>query len=155
MTKKDLFLEEARLGPRNAVLVRYDESPHLLQIQRRAPWYAWVDLAHVVMLVETGILDRVRGGRLLEGLLEVQKLGADGFPWNLGSGSYLVQVEHFLEQRLGEDVAGRLQTGRSRNDQEAAAERLMLRDHLLEVFDDLLHLQGETCCGSPASTSIR
>ena len=127
VTKKDLFLEEARLGPRNAVLVRYDESPHLLQIQRRAPWYAWVDLAHVVMLVETGILDRVRGGRLLDGLLEVQKLGADAFPWNLSSGSYLVQVGALSRaSALGEDIAGRLQTGRSRNDQEAAAERLLL-----------------------------
>ena len=58
-------------------------------------------------------------------------------------GSYLVQIEHYLEQRLGEDVAGRLQTGRSRNDQEAAAERLMLRDLLLEVFADLLRLQHE------------
>ncbi|MET0851792.1 MAG: argininosuccinate lyase, partial [Candidatus Rokuibacteriota bacterium] len=65
MTKKDLFLEEARLGPRNRVLVRYDEVPHLVQIQRRARWYAAVDLAHVVMLIETSILDAPRGGRLL------------------------------------------------------------------------------------------
>jgi argininosuccinate lyase len=143
VTKKDLFLEEARLGPRNAVLVRYDEVPHLVQIQRRARWYSVVDLAHVAMLVEEGILDGARGGRLLGGLLEVQALGAERFPWNPSSGSYLVQIEHYLEQRLGEDVAGRLQTGRSRNDQEAATERLMLRDLLLEVFGDLLRLQHE------------
>ncbi len=143
MTKKDLFLEEARLGPRNPVLVRYDEAPHLVQIQRRARWYAAVDLAHVVMLVEAGILDAPRGGRLLGGLLEVQELGAERFPWDPTSGSYLVQIEHYLERRLGEDVAGRLQTGRSRNDQEAAAERLMLRDLLLDVFADLLGLQRE------------
>jgi argininosuccinate lyase len=143
VTKKDLFLEEARLGPRNAVLVRYDEVPHLLQIQRRARWYAAIDLAHVVMLVEEGILDARRGGRLLGGLLEVQALGAERFPWDPSSGSYLVQIEHYLEQRLGEDVSGRLQIGRSRNDQEAAAERLMLRDLLLEVFADVLRLQEE------------
>jgi hypothetical protein len=82
VTKKELFLEEARLGPRNSVLVRYDEAPHLVQIQRRARWYAAVDLAHVAMLVETGILDAARGGRLLDGLLEVQGLGAERFPWD-------------------------------------------------------------------------
>ena len=43
--------------------------------------------------------------------------------------------------RLGEDVAGRLQTGRSRNDQDAAADRLYLRDLLLRVAGDLIALQ--------------
>ncbi|PYM57284.1 MAG: argininosuccinate lyase [Candidatus Rokuibacteriota bacterium] len=138
--KKDLFLEEARLGPRNPVLVEYDEIPHLTGIRRRFRWYAHVDLAHVVMLVEEQILDATRGARLLEGLLELLELGAAHFPWDPRSGSYLVQVEHYLEQRLGEDVGGRLQTGRSRNDQEGAVERLYLRDLLLEVMGDLLAL---------------
>ena len=42
---------------------------------------------------------------------------------------------------MGEDIAGRLQTGRSRNDQDAAADRLFLRDLLLRVTGDLAALQ--------------
>ena len=57
--------------------------------------------------------------------------GPSGFPWDPRSGSYLVQIENFLTSRVGEDIAGRLQTGRSRNDQDAAADRLFLRDLLL------------------------
>ena len=141
--RKDLFLEEARLGARNPVLVEYDEAPHLLGTRRRARWYALVDLAHVVMLVEERIVDRARGARLLAGLLEILHLAPDRFPWDPRSGSYLVQIEHYLGQRLGEDVAGHLQTGRSRNDQEGAADRLYLRDRLLDVVGDLLRLLRE------------
>jgi argininosuccinate lyase len=143
MTKQDLFLEEARLGPRNPVLVDYDEAPKLGYLRRRFREYALVDLAHAVMLAETGIVGGDRGPRLLQGLLEVLDLGPERFPWDPRSGSYLVQIEHFLGGRLGEDVAGRLQTGRSRNDQDAAADRLFLRDLLLGVVADLLALQRE------------
>jgi argininosuccinate lyase len=54
-------------------------------------------------------------------------------------GSSLPQ-EAYLAARIGEDIAGRLQTGRSCNDQSAAAERLWMRDLLLEVARDLLAL---------------
>jgi argininosuccinate lyase len=124
--KHDLFLEEARLGPRNPALVEYDEAPKLAYLRRHFRDYALVDLAHAVMLVETGILTRERGAKLLRGLLDVLARGPEGFPWDPRSGSYLVQIENFLTSRVGEDVAGRLQTGRSRNDQDAAADRLFL-----------------------------
>jgi argininosuccinate lyase len=139
--KQDLFLEEARLGPRNSVLVEHDEAPRLPHLRRYFRDYVLVDLAHVVMLREEGIVDGPRGARLLKGLLDALDLGADGFPWDPRSGSYLVQVEHFLAGRIGDDVAGRLQTGRSRNDQHAAADRLHLRDLLLRVVDGLVALQ--------------
>jgi argininosuccinate lyase len=140
--KHDLFLEEASLGPRNPALVEYDEAPKLAYLRRHFRDYALVDLAHAVMLVETGILTRERGAKLLRGLLDVLARGPEGFPWDPRSGSYLVQIENFLTSRVGEDVAGRLQTGRSRNDQDAAADRLFLRDLLLEVTGDLTALQG-------------
>jgi argininosuccinate lyase len=141
--KQDLFLEEARLGPRSPVLVEHGEAPRLGYLRRRFREYALVDLAHTVMLVETRILARERGTRLLQGLLEVFALGPDRFPWDPRSGSYLVQIEHFLGGRLGEDIAGRLQTGRSRNDQDAAADRLFVRDLLLRTVADVVALQRE------------
>ncbi|MHB8730786.1 MAG: argininosuccinate lyase [bacterium] len=138
--KKDLFLEEARLGPRDPALIRYDEAPHLRDLAVRFRSFALVDLAHAVMMVEEGILDRDRGAKLLGGLLDVLALGPGDFPWDPRSGSYLVQVEHYLARHVGDDVAGRLQTGRSRNDQDAAADRLFWRDLLLEISGDLVGL---------------
>jgi argininosuccinate lyase len=139
--KRDLCLEEARLGPRSPTLIEYDEAPRLVQSRERFRAFAVVDLAHAVMMIEEGILSRNRGARLLAGLLQILDLGPGGFPWEPRSGSYLVQVEHYLEQRFGPDIAGRLQTGRSRNDQDAAADRVFLRDRLLEIIEDLLGLE--------------
>lgn len=143
MNKSDIFLEEARLGTRNAALIEHDEKPHLPIVRARYGAYCHVDLAHAVMMVEEDILDGERGGKLLEGLLEIQRLGPAGFPWVPESGSCLVQFEHFLTVRHGEDVAGRLQTGRSRNDQEGAVERLHQRDILLGDIGRMLALERE------------
>jgi len=137
----DPFLEHARLGARSTTLIEYEEIPHLPRLRRRAREYALADLAHAVMLVEEGVLSRDRGARLLGGLLDILERGLATFPWNPRVGSYLPQAERYLADRIGEDIAGRLQTGRSRNDQSGAAERLWMRDLLLEVAADLLALQ--------------
>jgi argininosuccinate lyase len=138
--KQDVFLEEARLGPRSPLIVQYDEGPHLSVLPRRFRAFALTDLAHVVMLTEKGILRKDRGAKLLGGLLDVWELGPDRFPWDKRTGSYLVQIEQYLGTKLGDDIAGRIQTGRSRNDQDASADRLFMRDLLLALMDDLAKL---------------
>jgi argininosuccinate lyase len=139
--KPDLFLEGARLGPRSPTLIQYDEAPRQARLPRRFRPYAVVDLAHVVMLVEEGILPPDRGARLLTGLLDILDSGPERFPWDPRSGSYLVQVERFLEGRVGQNIAGLLQTARSRNDQDAAADRVFTRDLLLDLVEGLLRLE--------------
>ena len=64
-------------------------------------------------------------------------MSVDEFPWLDNSNSFLVHVEHWLGQQVGEDIAGFLQTGRSRNDQDAAAERLFQRELILTLADVL------------------
>ena len=140
-SKDDAFLEEARLGPRTRVLVECEEIPNIPRLERRFREYVLTDLAHAVMLAETGILSPERGARLLEGLLDMHDSAGAGFPYLADSGSFLVQTEHYLAQRTGEEVAGRLQTGRSRNDQSAAAERLYVRDLMLDVTGETIRLQ--------------
>ncbi|MHB1219746.1 MAG: argininosuccinate lyase [Alphaproteobacteria bacterium] len=139
--KQDVFLEEARLGRRSDAIIKYDEASNLAAMPRRFRCFSLVDLAHVVMLVETGVLRRDRGAKLLGALLDIHRGGAAAFPFDPRSGSYLVQIEHALESRVGADIGGRIQTGRSRNDQDASADRLFLRDLLLEAVGDLLALE--------------
>lgn len=140
-SKDDAFLEEARLGPRTQVLVDCEEVPHIPRLVRRFREYALVDLAHAVMLTETGIISPERGAKLVGGLLDIFDNGKASFPWLPRSGSFLVQTEYHLTQHVDDDTAGRLQTGRSRNDQSAAAERLYLRDLLLDAAERLMALQ--------------
>ena len=61
--KEDVFLEEARLGKRTQVLVDCEEIPHIPRLVRRFREYTLVDLAHAVMLMETGILNEERGAK--------------------------------------------------------------------------------------------
>ena len=140
-SKDDAFLEEARLGPRTRVLIECEEIPNISRLERRFREYVLTDLAHAVMLTETGIVAAERGAKLLQGLLDMHDSDGAGFPYLAESGSFLVQTEHYLAGRMGEDIAGRLQTGRSRNDQSAAAERLYVRDLLLDVAAETVLLQ--------------
>ena len=143
-SKSDVFLEEARLGPRSSILIECEEMPNLPRLIRRFKEYVLTDIAHAVMLTETGIISPQRGATLLSGLILMWESEGRGFPYLPNVGSFLVQTEHFLGEHIDEDIAGRLQTGRSRNDQSAAAERLYLRDLLLDVMKHLILLQEAT-----------
>jgi len=137
---KRIFLEEARLGPRSEVLIAYAEKAEFPKLKRLFEAYTYVDLAHAVMLVETGILEAESGARLIQGLLRIHAMDAKSFPWLAESGSYLVHVEHWLTEHCGSAIAGLLQTGRSRNDQDAAAERLFQRKLILDLGEALAAL---------------
>lgn len=136
----DVFLENARLGPRSEVLLEFEEKAQFPRLHRLFASYTAVDLAHAVMMVETGVLRSDRGAALIGALLDIHAMDATTFPWLDNSNSYLVHVEHLLGRTVGEDVAGLLQTARSRNDQDAAAERLFQRDLILKLTGALLDL---------------
>ncbi len=118
----------------------YDELPRLADIKRRFHHICLVDMAHAVMLWEQGILTDAQARALLKGLHAMAELGPERFPWDSTTGSALVQVERFLAQEVGEDLAGRLHTGRSRNDQLTAIDRLYARDQLLKILGSVLSL---------------
>lgn len=131
-----------RLGSsRNAVNVKYAVEPKLRTEMSLLDAYMQVDMAHTVMLSEQGVLadDQTRG--ILRGLREIAGLDDGEFPVDPERGSVLLQVEHFLAERIGHDMAGRMHTGRSRNDHQEAANRVLVRDRLLDVADATLRLQ--------------
>ncbi len=103
-----------------------------------------VDLAHVVMLTEEGIIASTHGARILQALKKVEDEGFQG----LKPGPHLEDVHVAIESRLiallSEDVGGRIHTGRSRNDEVVTCIRLRLREDLIEVMERLLRLLG-TC----------
>lgn len=105
-------------------LIRAFEAPQLERQLRHFSEYLSVDRAHVVALVEQGIIDRSRGAEILRHLTELskQEVKQESFPPELGS--ILLQVEHKLANKLGEKTAGYLSIGRSRIDQMTTARRL-------------------------------
>lgn len=101
-----------------------------------------VDRAHVVMLVEQGLMDRARASRLLAA---IDELRASHFAPLRGKvaprGLYLV-YENYLIETTGMETGGVLQLGRSRNDLNATTFRLRLRAPSAALVRECLRLSA-------------
>ena len=86
--------------------------------------------AHAAMLGATGILEASDVEAIREGLLTVlSEIEAGDFPFSTALEDIHMNVEARLKDLIGEP-AGRLHTGRSRNDQVATDFKLWVRDQL-------------------------
>lgn len=84
-------------------------------------------VAHAEMLGATGIIPEADSRRLVAGLAQVAREIEQGqLAWSDELEDIHTHVERRLVEIVGADVAGRLHTGRSRNDQVALDERLLL-----------------------------
>ncbi len=95
-------------------------------------------VAHARMLGEVGILPREEAQTLIDGLEKIHEEGP-GF-LHVDVEDIHTAVEVRLRELVG-DVAGKLHTARSRNDQVATDTRLYLHNRLLEVVDAIKDFQ--------------
>ncbi len=118
---------------------RFEDGPHDAlwaftvdrEDRRLLPFDVRGSMAHVAMLGEVGLLSPAEVRTLTDGLHRIASEAADGdFPWLETDEDVHTAVERRLGDLVG-DVAGRLHTGRSRNDQVA----LDLRLYLLDAID--------------------
>jgi argininosuccinate lyase len=96
-------------------------------------------VAHARMLGEVGILTREEAQALIDGLEKIHEEGPEYLRLDVED------IHTAVEIRLGElvgEVAGKLHTARSRNDQVATDTRLYLHNRLLEVVDAIKDLQS-------------
>ena len=90
-------------------------------------------IAHARMLGRQGIVARDEADAIVSGLERIAvEIGGGTFPWPADAEDVHSAVERVLRERIGE-IAGKLHTARSRNDQVA----LDLRVLALELLDDL------------------
>lgn len=92
------------------------------------------DLAHVIALVEAGVLPPRAAGPLLDALLGFLDTPTEAFPYDPIYGDAYNSRERELERRLG-DVAGWLHTGRTRREAGRIAFRLALWNRLADLED--------------------
>ncbi|MCB5952711.1 argininosuccinate lyase [Enterococcus sp. BWT-B8] len=91
-------------------------------------------LAHVKMLGHTGILTEQETTDIQTGLLAVQKKLTEGdLQFSIENEDIHLNIETFLHEEIGA-VAGKLHTGRSRNDQVATDMHLYLKDIVQETI---------------------
>ena len=95
---------------------------------RLAPYDVRGSIAHATMLGERGIVTLEESAELVRGLEAVlAEVEAGEFSWTLEDEDVHTAVERRLRERIG-DVALKLHTGRSRNDQVALDLHLFARD---------------------------
>ena len=95
-------------------------------------------MAHVQGLVKAGLLTEDEGKALRGGLEAIAQESAEGdFPWEDSDEDVHSAVERRLYELVGE-VAGKLHTGRSRNDQIAVDLRLYLKEAADARIDDII-----------------
>jgi argininosuccinate lyase len=135
-------LTEARLRtPPAKRMIDYVLMPKLKEELKMFTQACQVDQAHTVMLGEKGIIPQEDAAKILSVLKKIDALGENSFPVDPKSGSLLLQVESYLFMRLGEEVGGKMHTGRSRWDRGRAIWRLYARDRVLDVQCKLIEFQ--------------
>jgi argininosuccinate lyase len=99
-------------------------------------------IAHARMLGGVGLVAEADVESLVQGLLAIgQEIESGEFPFDAALEDIHMNVEARLRERVGE-VAGRLHTGRSRNDQVATDLALYLRDVARAARQGLLALRA-------------
>lgn len=103
----------------------------------------WNHKAHTVMLYEQRILRRSDASRILRVLEEIERIGPDRFPIDPRTGELLFSVEAYMVERIGEETASRMHTGRSRGDLYVCVERMVFREKILRLIE-VLHRVVDT-----------
>ena len=109
--------------------------------RRLAPYDIAGSIAHARMLGRQGVIPGEDAEAIVAGLEAIgREIAAGTFPFRDDLEDIHMNVEARLAERIG-DVAGKLHTGRSRNDQIALDMRLFCKDAAAEVQDGLSRLR--------------
>ena len=106
-----------------------------------ADYHFRVNLAHAVMLAEQEILTGNQAKDILNALIEIEKnIDVPNLKYTGEVEDYFFYVEGELIKKLGGDLAGRLHTGRSRNDIDHTIFKMNLMDLSTNLLTELNQL---------------
>ena len=98
-------------------------------------------IAHVKMLARQGIIAENEAETIIKGLNSIREEIEQGkFQFKIELEDIHMNIESRLFEKIG-DVAGKMHTARSRNDQIALDLRLFLKDEIWKTIDKLRNLQ--------------
>jgi argininosuccinate lyase len=126
-----------------------DESVKRLNDSFSFDWRLWRhdiqgSIAYAAALQDAGILSAPECAQITQGLVGIEKDALEGDIFDPGSEDVHTAVESLLRERIGA-VAGKLHTGRSRNDQVATDTRLYVRECIGNVQVLIRNLQKTLC----------
>jgi argininosuccinate lyase len=99
-------------------------------------------IAHVRMLARQKIISSEDADKIVAGLEKIRdRIDRNEFEFRLDREDIHFNIEATLREEIGEEVAGRLHTGRSRNDQIALDLRLYARRVIGQTVERILQMQ--------------
>ncbi len=134
-SEKENILHKGRLGSYSADASRYTSS---IDIDARLlETVIQINSAHVLMLVEQGIIERKVARELLIALSQVPK----DLEMRDDLEDVHMNVENFVISKIGKDLGGMMNLAKSRNDQVATALRMTLRGQLIAIGNAIVALE--------------
>jgi argininosuccinate lyase len=111
-------------------------------------------IAHARMLAKQGIITDKDAEMIVTGLSSIRQEMEDGsFPWREDLEDLHMNIEARLFEKMG-DVAGKLHTGRSRNDQVATDMRLYCKEAIGNTQERLKALQAALVATAEANKNV-
>ena len=111
-------------------------------------------IAHARMLAKQGIISDADANSIVRGLREIRQEIEDGkFAWRPELEDIHMNVESRLHEKIGE-VAGRLHTARSRNDQIALDVRMFTKDAIGEILSGIHALRTSLVGQAEANADV-
>jgi argininosuccinate lyase len=129
------LLRGGRLAPSRREIIEFASS---IKIDEKILRHI-VDInkAHVIMLIEKGIIGKGNGAKILDALLNLK----DQLVTRLDVEDAHMLVEEEVIRKVGIDIGGNLNLAKSRNDQVATALRMELRKEILDLMELIVNLQ--------------
>lgn len=100
-----------------------------------------INFAHAVMLEERGIIDRSTARSLAEAIEGIRREGPQALDMDPSLEDLYFNIEKVIIRKTGQDIGGKLHTGRSRNDIGATLTRMNVRDEVLGLYPLFLDLR--------------
>jgi len=96
------------------------------------------NIAHTTMLKEQSIIPAVDADKIIKSLKELESEGINALVFDSSVEDIHMALENYVTSKIGE-VAGFMHTGKSRNDQVATDLRLILKEEIEEIENDILN----------------
>lgn len=100
-----------------------------------------INLAHALMLDRKKIIPHQDAQKLIEGVLRLEEKGPQALTLDPKLEDYYFNIEQNLIADVGIDIAGRLHTGRSRNDLQSTLVRMNIRDTVAKLIPLIFELR--------------
>jgi argininosuccinate lyase len=124
------------------VVLKYLYRPWIAREEGDLPYLTDANLAHVIMLGQTGIIPEGEARALLGLLLNIDGEGAKLFSLDPELEGLYYNYERYVIEVLGPRLGGKMHTGRSRNDLGATTSRMRVRDCIIGLLDQVISFRA-------------